>query len=94
MKGLSHSQWVVTDTNTFVESKVKKKIDEINDEERILKTQIDQNYDVVLEQIEKEIERILKKKNLTVDTKSLEFNQLRKQFLELRMIRSKWEKTF
>ena len=89
---LSHSQWVVTDTNTFVESKVKKKIDEINDEERILKTQIEQNYDVVLEHIEKEIERILKKKNLTVDTKSLEFNQLRKQFLELRLIRNTWKK--
>jgi len=89
---LSHSQWVVTDTNTFVESKVKKKIDEINDEERILKTQIEQNYEVVLEHIEKEIERILKKKNLTVDTKSLEFNQLRKQFLELRLIRNTWKK--
>ena len=37
---LSHSQWVVTDTNTFVESKVKKKIDEINDEERISISQL------------------------------------------------------
>ena len=89
---LSHSQWVVTDTNTFVESKVKKRIDEINDEERILKTQIEQNYEVVLEHIEKEIERIIKKKNLTVDTKSLEFNQLRKQFLELRLIGNTWKK--
>ena len=62
---LSHSQWVVTDTNTFFESKVKKRIDEINDEKRILKTQIEQNYEVVLEHIEKEIEWILKKKNLT-----------------------------
>ena len=46
---LTHSQWVVTDTNTFVESQVIKKVDEINDEERILRTQIEQNYDVVLE---------------------------------------------
>ena len=50
---LTHSQWVVTDTNTFVESEVKDKIEEINGEERILKTQIEQNYDGVLEHIEK-----------------------------------------
>ena len=89
---LTHSQWVVTDTNTFVESQVKKKIDEINNDEGILNIQIEQNYDVVLEHIEKEIERNLKKKNLTLDSKSLEFNQLRKQFLELRLIRNTWKK--
>jgi len=89
---LTHSQWVVTDTNTFVESEVKDKIEEINGEERILKTQIEQNYDGVLEHIEKEIVRIIKSKNLTLDSKSLEFNQLRKQFLELRLIRNTWKK--
>ena len=89
---LTHSQWVVTDTNTFVESEVKDKIEEINGEERILKTQIEQNYDGVLEHIEKEIARIIKSKNLTLDSKSLEFNQLRKQFLELRLIRNTWKK--
>ena len=89
---LTHSQWVVTDTNTFVESQVKKKIDEINNDEGILNIQIEQNYDFVLEHIEKEIERNLKKKNLTLDSKSLEFNQLRKQFLELRLIRNTWKK--
>jgi integrase len=89
---LTHSQWVVTDTNTFVESEVKDKIEEINGEERILKTQIEQNYDGVLEHIEKEIARIIKSKDLTIDSKSLEFKELRKQFLELRLIRSKWKK--
>ena len=89
---LTHSQWVVTDTNTFVESEVKDKIEEINGEERILKSQIEQNYDGVLEHIEKEIARIIKSKNLTLDSKSLEFNQLRKQFLELRLIRNTWKK--
>ena len=89
---LTHSQWVVTDTNTFVESEVKDKIEEINGEERILKTQIEQNYDGVLEHIEKEIARIIKSRNLTLDSKSLEFNQLRKQFLELRLIRNTWKK--
>ena len=89
---LTHSQWVVTDTNTFVESEVKDKIEEINGEERILKTQIEQNYDGVLERIEKEIARIIKSRNLTLDSKSLEFNQLRKQFLELRLIRNTWKK--
>ena len=34
----------------------------------------------------------MKKKNLTVDTKTLEFNQLRKQFLQLRLIRNTWKK--
>ena len=89
---LTHSQWVVTDTNTFVESEVKDKIEEINGEERILRTQLEQNYDGVLEHIEKEIARIIKSKDLTIDSKSLEFKELRKQFLELRLIRSKWKK--
>jgi len=37
---LIHSQHIVSDTNTFIESEVKKKIDEINDEERLLRTQV------------------------------------------------------
>ena len=51
---LSHSKNTVVDTNTFIESKIKDKITEISDEEGILKTQIEQNYDGVLEHIEKE----------------------------------------
>ena len=89
---LNHSKHIVIDTNTFIESEVKDKIEEINGEERILRTQLEQNYDGVLEHIEKEITRILKNKDLTIDSKSLEFKELRKQFLELRLIRSKWKK--
>jgi integrase len=89
---LSHSKHTVVDTNTFIESEIKDKIAEISDEERILKTQIEQNYDGVLEHIEKEITRILNSKDLSIDIKSLEFKELRKQFLELRLVRSKWKK--
>ena len=89
---LNHSKHIVVDTNTFIESEVKDKIEEINGEERILRTQLEQNYDGVLEHIEKEITRIIKSKDLTIDSKSLEFKELRKQFLELRLIRSKWKK--
>ena len=89
---LNHSKHIVVDTNTFIESEVKDKIEEINGEERILRTQLEQNYDGVLEHIEKEIARIIKSKDLTIDNKSLEFKELRKQFLELRLIRSKWKK--
>jgi len=85
---LSHSKHTFVDTNTFIESEVKDQIEEINDEERILKTQIEQNFDGVLEHIEQEITRILKSKDLSIDTKSLEFKELRKQFLELRLVRS------
>ena len=89
---LNHSKHTVVDTNTFIESEVKDKIEEINGEERIMRTQLEQNYDGVLEHIEKEIARIIKSKDLTIDSKSLEFKELRKQFLELRLIRSKWKK--
>ena len=89
---LNHSKHIVVDTNTFIESEVKDKIEEINGEERILRTQLELNYDGVLEHIEKEIARIIKSKDLTIDSKSLEFKELRKQFLELRLIRSKWKK--
>ncbi len=89
---LNHSKHIVVDTNTFIVSEVKDKIEEINGEERILRTQLEQNYDGVLEHIEKEIARIIKSKDLTIDSKSLEFKELRKQFLELRLIRSKWKK--
>ena len=89
---LNHSKHIVVDTNTFIEFEVKDKIEEINGEERILRTQLEQNYDGVLEHIEKEIARIIKSKDLTIDSKSLEFKELRKQFLELRLIRSKWKK--
>ena len=63
---LIHSQHIVSDTNTFVESEVKKKIDEINDEERLLRTQVEENYEGVLEHIEKEIDGVLKRKDLTI----------------------------
>ena len=89
---LIHSQHIVSDTNTFVESEVKKKIDEINVEERILRIQVEENYEGVLEHIEKEIEGVLKRKDLTIDIKSLEFKELRKQFLELRLLRNNWKK--
>jgi integrase len=89
---LNHTKHIVVDTNTFIESEVKDKIEEINGDERILRTQLEQNYDGVLEHIEKEIARIIKSRNLTLDSKSLEFNQLRKQFLELRLIRNTWKK--
>ena len=89
---LIHSQHIVSDTNTFVESEVKKKIDEINDEDRILRIQVEENYEGVIEHIEKEIEGVLKRKDLTIDIKSLEFKELRKQFLELRLLRNNWKK--
>ena len=89
---LVHSQHIVTDTNTFVETQVKSKIREINEEDRVLRTQVEQNYDGVLEHIEGEIEGVLKRKDLTIDRKSLEFKQLRKQFLELRLVRNNWKK--
>jgi len=80
---LNHTKHIVVDTNTFIESEVKDKIEEINGDERILRTQLEQNYDGVLEHIEKEIARIIKSKDLTIDSKSLEFKELR---------RSKWKK--
>ena len=46
---LVHSQHIVTDTNTFVETQVKSKIREINEEDRVLRTQVEQDYDGVLE---------------------------------------------
>ena len=38
---LLHSQHIVTDTNTFIESEVQKKIKEIDEEEDLLKSQIE-----------------------------------------------------
>jgi len=89
---LLHSQHVVTDTNTFIDSEVQKKLKEIEEEKGVLKSQIEENYEKVLEHIEKEIQGILKRKDLSIDTNSLEFKQLRKQFLELRLIRSSWKR--
>ena len=78
---LLHSQHIVADTNTFIEKEVQKKLKEISAEEEKLKTQIEENYDRVLEHIEDEIKGILKKKELTLDTKSLEFKQLKNSSL-------------
>ena len=89
---LVHSQHIVTDTNTFIDSEVQKKIKEIDEEEDLLKSQIERNYEQVLEHIEKEVQGVLKRKELSIDEKSLEFKQLRKQFLELRLIRNTWKK--
>ena len=57
-----------------------------------MKSQIERNYEQVLEHIEKEVQGVLKRKELSIDEKSLEFKQLRKQFLELRLIRNTWKK--
>jgi len=74
---LLHTQHVVTDTNTFVESQVQKRLKEIEEEEGVLKSQIEDNYEKVLEHIEKEIQGVVRRKDLSIDTKSLEFKQLR-----------------
>ena len=87
-----HSRHIVTDTNTFVESEVQKRIKEIDEEEESLKSRIENDYEQVLEHIEKEIDGVLKRKDLSIDRKSLEFKELRKQFLELRLVRNKWKK--
>ena len=89
---LLHSQHIETDTNTFIEKEVQKKIKEIDEEEVLLNSQIEQNYEKVLEHIEKEVQGVLKRREFSIDEKSLEFKQLRKQFLELRLIRSSWKK--
>ena len=89
---LLHSQHIVTDTNTFIDSEVQKKIKEIDEEEDLLKSQIERNYEQVLEHNEKEVQGVLKRKDLSIDEKSLEFKQLKKQFLELRLIRNTWKK--
>ena len=49
---LLQSQHIVADTNTFIEKEVQKKLKEISAEEEKLKTQIEENYDRVLEHIE------------------------------------------
>ena len=87
-----HSRHFVSDTNTFIESEVKKRIEEVENDEELLKTRISDNYELVLEHIEKEIDGILRRKDLSVDKKSLEFKELRKQFLELRLVRNQWKK--
>ena len=74
-----HSRHIVTDTNTFVESEVQKRIKEIDEEEESLKSRIENDYEQVLEHIEKEIDGVLKRKDLSIDRKSLEFKELRKQ---------------
>ena len=40
---LLHTQHVVTDTNTFVESQVQKRLKEVEEEEEVLKSQIEDN---------------------------------------------------
>ena len=89
-----HSRHIVTDTNTFVESEVQKRIKEIDEEEESLKSRIENDYEQVLEHIEKEIDGVLKRKDLSIDRKSLEFKELRKQFLELRLVRNEFKKNF
>ena len=55
---LLHSLHIVTDTNTFIEKEVQKKIKEIDEEEVLLNSQIEQNYEKVLEHIEKEVQGV------------------------------------
>ena len=59
---LLHTQHVVTDTNTFVESQVQKRLKEIEEEEEVLKSQIEDNYEKVLEHIEKEVQGVLQRR--------------------------------
>ena len=87
-----HSRHFVSDTNTFIDSEVQKRIQEVDNDDELLKSRITQNYELVLEHIEKEIDGILSRKDLSVDKKSLEFKELRKQFLEVRLVRNQWKK--
>ena len=87
-----HSRHFVSDTNTFIDSEVQKRIQEVENDDELLKSRITENYELVLEHIEKEIDGILKRKDLSIDKKSLEFKEFRKEFLELRLIRNQWKK--
>ena len=58
---LVHSQHIVTDTNIFIDSEVQKKIKEIDEEEDLLKSQIERNYEQVLEHIEQNIQGLQKR---------------------------------
>ena len=86
-----HSRHTELETFSFLESELQRSLKRIEEEETKLRTRLETDLGEVVSHIDGEVERLLKSQDFKVDTNSIEFKTLRKRFIELRLMRTKWK---
>ena len=85
-----HSHHVELETNTFVESRLNESLERVEGQEKELRTQLDDDFQEVIRHIDEEVDRHLKSEGYDFEKNSIEYKTLRKRFIELRLMRTKW----
>ena len=80
------------ETNKWNEKELQKRIDEIDDKGNKLKERLQNDFKGTTEHLAKEVDRILKKKELKPDKKNYEYRGLISRWVDLSVIREVWKK--
>ena len=89
IKHINLYEW---ETNKWNEKELQERIDEIDKKENKLKERLQNDFKGTTEHLAKEVDRILKKKELKPDKKNYEYRGLISRWVDLSVIREVWKK--
>ena len=89
IKHINLYEW---ETNKWNEKELQERIDEIDDKENKLKERLQNDFKGTTEHLAKEVDKILKDKDLKPDKKNYEYRGLISRWTDLQVIRESWKK--
>jgi len=91
-KSLKHIHWVEYGTNKWDKDKLNESLSKVEMGELKLKENLKEDYKEVVDKIEKEIDKILVSQNLNPNRKNIEYQSLKRRWIELKLMRQEWKK--
>ncbi len=91
-KSLKHIHWVEYGTNKWDKDKLNESLSKVEMGELKLKKNLKKDYKEVVDKIEKEIDKILISQNLNPNRKNIEYQSLKRRWIELKLMRQEWKK--
>ena len=89
---LKHIHLYEWDTNKWNEKELQDRIDEIDKKEKELKDRLHSHFKRTNEHLAKEVDKILKDKDLKPDKKNYEYRGLISRWTDLQVIRESWKR--
>ena len=89
-KQIDHSKHVFYDTNKYNEFKKKESLEKISSREEKLKSMLSEDLKTYKKKIDSRLESILQSMDIEINTKSVNYKQLRMSFLDLYLMRFEW----
>ena len=89
IKHINLYEW---ETNKWNEKELQERIDEIDEKENKLKERLQNDFKGTTEHLAKEVDKILKDKDLKPDKKNYEYRGLISRWTDLQVIRESWKK--